>query len=92
ASLKDLADKLHCHTGYLGERIRAQFGKTFRQLLAERRVEESKVFLKLHREYTVGKIASLCGFDDSNYFSSVFRKITGISPAAYRKQHHFRER
>lgn len=87
ASLKDLADKLHCHAGYLGERIHAQFGKTFRQLLAERRVEESKVFLKLHREYTISRIASLCGFDDSNYFSTVFRKITGISPTSYRKQH-----
>ena len=87
ASLKDMADKLHCHTGYLGERIRRIFGKTFRQLLNERRIDESKVFLRLHKEYTIGRIANLCGFDDSNYFSTVFRKITGISPTSYREQH-----
>lgn len=86
ASLKDLADKLHCHTGYLGERIQKTFGKSFRQLLTERRIRESKVFLKLHKEYTVSKIAALCGFGDSNYFSTVFRKITGVPPATYRKQ------
>lgn len=86
ASLKDLADKLHCHTGYLGERIQKAFGKSFRQLLTERRIEESKVFLKLHKGYTVSKISALCGFNDSNYFSTVFRKITGMTPAAYRKQ------
>lgn len=85
ASLKDFAGKLHCHTGYLGERIRKIFGKTFRQLLTERRIEESKVFLKLHKEYTISKIAALCGFMDSNYFSTVFRKMTGVPPAEFRK-------
>ena len=34
----------------------------------------------------VDKIAAMVGFDDVFYFSRLFKKITGVSPRAYRGQ------
>ena len=35
--------------------------------------------------YSIGEIARLCGMDDALYFSRLFKKNLGVSPAAYRK-------
>jgi AraC-like DNA-binding protein len=35
--------------------------------------------------YTIGEISRHCGIDDALYFSRLFKKILGMSPAAYRK-------
>ena len=34
----------------------------------------------------IKEIAAACGFDDNHYFSRIFKKHVGLSPAAYRKQ------
>jgi len=36
--------------------------------------------------YTVSEIAHRCGFDDVSYFVRFFKKQTGITPGAYKKQ------
>lgn len=35
----------------------------------------------------IGEIAMQCGFDDSAYFSRIFKQVCGVTPTAYRKQH-----
>lgn len=80
----ELADTLRVNAGYLGEQLKNACGKSFRALLTERRIEEAKVYLLRHRAYSVAQIAALCGFTDSNYFSIVFHKATGLTPTAYR--------
>ena len=34
----------------------------------------------------ISLVAADCGYDDSNYFSSVFRKLTGETPSQYRER------
>lgn len=34
----------------------------------------------------ITEVAFACGFDDSNYFSRQFRKLTGMNPRTYRKR------
>lgn len=36
-------------------------------------------------DFSVTEIANRCGFNDSSYFTSVFKRIRGISPLKYRK-------
>ncbi|MDA3961548.1 MAG: helix-turn-helix domain-containing protein [Planctomycetota bacterium] len=38
-----------------------------------------------HSDLAITTIALTCGFEDSNYFSRQFRRITGMSPSAYRR-------
>ncbi|HBG80680.1 MAG TPA: AraC family transcriptional regulator, partial [Porphyromonadaceae bacterium] len=32
----------------------------------------------------IGEVAEACGFLDVAYFSRIFKKITGVTPTAYR--------
>ena len=71
-SLEELAASLKVNPNYLGGLLRRLSGKNFRSLLNDKRIEASKEYLKLHRHLTISQIALMCGFSDSNYFSTVF--------------------
>ena len=49
------------------------------------RIEHVKKLLTEHQELSVGEVADRCGFSDCNYFSTVFRRLTGTSPGKYRR-------
>ena len=84
--IAELAETLHVHKGHLGEQLKKACGKSFRTMLAERRVDEAKVYLKRQQHLSIAHIATLCGFPDSNYFSTVFHRCTGMTPTDYRLQ------
>lgn len=77
--------------GYNGDYMRRLFkqelGRTPSDYLTEKRLENAKKLLSISRspELTVAEIAYICGFYDSNYFTRVFKKVTGVLPTAYRK-------
>lgn len=85
-SLDELAASLKVNPNYLGGLLRRLSGKNFRRLLNEKRIDASKVYLRLHKHMTISQIATMCGFPDSNYFSTVFKKHMGIPPRKYREQ------
>ena len=35
----------------------------------------------------IGEITELCGYKDQYYFSHCFKKLTGVSPNKYRREH-----
>ena len=49
-----------------------------------RRISEAKLLL-LHTNTSVSEIGIRCGFTDAGYFSTVFKRCEGMSPAEYRK-------
>jgi AraC-like DNA-binding protein len=53
--------------------------------LIQLRIQESMELLQ-HSDTPISNIAFAVGFNDSNYFSRQFNKITGMSPRAYRNQ------
>ncbi len=65
--------------------FKKQTGKSFREYLIDVRLQSAKSLL-LHSNLTVSEIAFSVGFNDSNYFSNVFKSNTGISPRAYRSK------
>ena len=77
--LTDLAEQLHVNPDYLGRMIRSRCGRSFRALLTDTRIEKAKVLLSTGT-HNVTETARACGFGDSNYFSTVFRKKTGVCP------------
>lgn len=84
--LGDFAEQLKMNPNYLGGILKRAGGKTFRQLLNERRIHEAKLRIRLHTRQSIQSIAAGCGFADSNYFCTVFKQLTGCAPTAYRKQ------
>ncbi len=86
-ALADLAEMLHVNVNYLGGVIRKTSGKSFRELLTERRIQESEHLLRFfNHKYNISEIGYKCGFLDSNYFCTVFKKWVGLSPREYIRQ------
>jgi len=85
-ALRDLSEMLKVNSNYLGALLKKHTSKTFRELLTERRIKEAQIYLKFHRNFSITKVALLCGFSDSNYFSVVFRRKCGITPGEYRQK------
>lgn len=83
--LSDFAAQLRTHPNHLGKMIHRAFGRSFRQLVQERRIEQARILL-LATEEPVTSLALACGFQDSNYFSVVFHRETGCTPREYRRR------
>ncbi len=62
-----------------------QTGKTPYQYIQETRIKQGK-FLLLNTTKALKEIAYEVGFSNPDYFSTAFRRITGLSPLAYKKQ------
>ncbi len=56
--------------------------------LTKYRINKAKEML-IMQESTIGEIANLVGYEDSFYFSRVFKKYTGLAPSDFRN--HFRK-
>lgn len=62
-------------------------GKTPTQYLTDMRIVSAKQLLKDKKMFSVASIAESCGFSDSLYFSTCFKKHVGLSPLVYRKKY-----
>ena len=83
----DTIDALDYNPDYMRRLFKQEMGRTPSDYLTEKRVENAKKLLACGStpELSVAEIAFICGFYDSNYFTRVFKKETGVLPTAYRK-------
>lgn len=58
---------------------------TIKEFILDMRLKRSKQLLE-KSEYTIAEISMLCGFNDSKYFSTCFKKHYSMVPSDYRKQ------
>jgi AraC-like DNA-binding protein len=84
-SMEHLAKHALCSRARLFESFRASTGMTPNDYWQRMRVDiAQELLLKTKRSIT--EIASECGFNTSQYFSSVFRKYSGESPRDFRRK------
>ena len=60
-------------------------GETLSHLIARRRIDAAKQLL-LQNDLPISAVAEAVGISDYNYFSRVFRSVTGMTPRDFRKQ------
>lgn len=65
--------------------FKAKIGMRPMEYVARKRVTESKILL-INTEKSVSEIALSVGYEDRNYFGTVFKKYEGVSPSDYRRQ------
>lgn len=85
-SLDQLARLAHVNKYYLAHAFRREFGVSPINYLISRRVGESR-FLLRETDHSLSLIAQMLGFSSPSYFSQCFRRVEGISPMEYRRQH-----
>ena len=80
-----LCQKLGMNDYTLRRKIKALTGVSTKELIQEIRLKEAKRLLLIF-SMNVSEIAYQLGFSDPDYFSKFFKKKTGLSPSAFRKQ------
>jgi len=60
-------------------------GRTLSYLIAQRRISAAKALL-LQNDLPISAVAEAVGISDYNYFSRVFRTVTGITPRTFREK------
>jgi YesN/AraC family two-component response regulator len=83
-SLRELAEKAGLSPYYLEHLFKKELGVPVMKYINRLRVEAAKELLR-NTDIPVTQIAYSLGWNDSNYFSNVFRKETGLSPLKFRK-------
>jgi AraC-like DNA-binding protein len=82
-TVERLADLAGLSTFHFIRAFRAAFGETPHQYLRARRLERAKELL-VTTAYPVTEICDQIGFQSLGSFSSLFRRLTGETPAEYR--------
>ena len=83
--LDKMASDLSVSKSHLVRRAKELTGFTIQTLHEKLKIEQAKNLLQLE-SLTLGEISSRLGFQSQNYFSSVFKKNTGMSPRAWAKR------
>jgi AraC-like DNA-binding protein len=82
-SLSDVASAVGSAPSHLSRLFSSQGGDTFVHVFCRLRISTAKDLLR-GGQYRVKEVCSMVGFNDQAYFSRVFRKYEGVSPADYR--------
>ncbi len=83
-TLSHLASELSVNSSYLSALFRKETGVTLTDYIAQQRISHARHLLESTR-LQVQTIGQLCGFEDVHYFSKVFKRLTGLTPKAYRQ-------
>lgn len=85
-SLGQVAGALFVSEAYLSKQLKRVYGRTFSEYLIEYRLQCAQELLcNPNLKYTVTAIAHKVGYEDSHYFSRLFRNKTGMSPVQFRE-------
>ena len=79
----DVAAVAYITPNYLSKQFRNKMGMNLREYINQIRVDEAKRLL-LSTNLPVSEVAGLAGYENISYFSTVFRKRTGMSPVDWR--------
>lgn len=82
-SLTEAAAIAHLSPTSLAHLVKRETGRTFVELMTERRISYAKELL-LYTDLSIKEVAFRAGFSDAAYFSRRFRQMEGISPSTRR--------
>lgn len=84
ADLTHLAAELHVSLPYLSAAVHRTTGRTFKDLLLEKRLSKAAQLLRETR-LTTQDIILAVGYENTSYFYRVFRSRYGVTPRDYRR-------
>lgn len=84
-TLADISKALCISPYYAAHLFKRVTGSSPIQYLIRRRIGEAQTLL-IGSDYTATQIATMVGYDNTNYFNTVFSRMVGLSPIRYRRQ------
>lgn len=83
--LDEIAQECNVSKVHLSRKFKDKTGIGLNRYILICRMKKAKELLLLRDRMSICEIAYECGFNDSNYFSWLFRKTFGVTPLQYRK-------
>lgn len=80
----DYASMLNVSRVYLNEAVKAVTGVSAGEFIRSHAVLSAKRML-VHTDLDINQIAEELGYDDTSYFSRMFKKETGLTPSEFRE-------
>jgi AraC-like DNA-binding protein len=77
------ADALHLSPCYFRDLLKFETGKSMHEYFQLMRLDMAKKMLR-NKDYTVGMTARKLGYANSQHFTCLFKKITGMTPTEYK--------
>ncbi len=84
-SFGELTDQMHYDPSWLSREIKRKTGKTYTQLVQEKRLAQAAFLLK-NTDRNVADISVAVGYENISYFHRIFADAYGKSPKHYRLQ------
>ena len=84
-TLSSISRKFALSDEHLSRKFKSTIGIGINEYIRYIRITKAEKMLR-ETDYPITKIAQKCGFNDSNYFSTVFKNVIGITPLKYRKK------
>lgn len=81
-TLEDVAEEIGVSAMYAGQIFKKEMGISFKRYLLEVRVEKAKELLR-SGNYRIYEVSQMTGYQTTQYFCNVFKKVTGISPSEF---------
>ncbi len=81
-TLKSVTGKFYLSSCYFCKLFKNETGLTFTHYLMKLRIEKAKEIMMSNQK--LYDIAAAVGYDNVQYFSTIFKEIEGISPSQYR--------
>lgn len=91
ASLSNVAREYGVSLAYVSECVRAQTGKTYKELLQRHRMETAARLLR-RSDLNIQQIIAQVGYENTSYFYRLFHERYGLSPREYRQVRAVRSR
>ena len=83
-AVDDIISILHYSKSYIFRQFKKTTGYTLMTYFIKLKIDRAKRLLR-ESELSVNEIAESLAFEDPNYFSKTFKRMTGYSPTTYRK-------
>lgn len=85
-TVKEVSVFCHCSESYISHIFKKNMKINIKAFINKLRMEKAKSLL-LGQNISITEIALMVGFNDSNYFSSAFKKTCGLTPTEFKKRY-----
>ena len=85
-TLQGIAEIIPVNASHLSRKFKDDTGMSLIDFINLNRIEAAKVYLQ-NNTSSITEIAFIVGYNDMNYFSRVFKKVTGYTPSQYRRNY-----
>ncbi len=81
--MEDMADSFELSKDYFGKMFKQQMGCTFNNFYSLVRIAYAKDLIRTGN-YKAYQISEILGYSSTDYFTKIFKEMTGMTPSAYK--------